>query len=266
MSEITVYWASPNGKDLIQEPEKVFKSIAEKKSKFDRDPKSDVFGCPATRNFYKNLYVFRSNVSDVCVWPEGYLSQLVENARSTMNGCNCPVPHDHKNKNDSSSQPVLKKFGNVRNFSQNRQANLDGYIDLSYHINWIMFASESLKVHYTAPFAPNFSPIDGAIFTNGEYDIGRWFRPGSLQWFVPVNAKKFHLRKGDPLFYFRPLTDKKIIFKQFAITDKLYECANEYMGSPEKHGVNKSLEERYDMLEKEGLRQRVLDEIQKNLI
>jgi hypothetical protein len=245
MSQITVYWASPSGSHLIKDPERVFDYFTNNKSNVEIEPRNNVFGCPATRNFYKNLYVFKSNIFDMCRWPEGYLKNLVD--QEFKGG-------------------FLQKFGNTRDFAHSRKSVLNGYIDLSYSLNFVMFASEPLMAQFTAPYAPPFSPIDGAIFTNGQFDIGQWFRPAALQFFVPTTATQFMLRKNDPLFYLQLMTDKKVVFQKFNATESARELAMMYMSSPERHGPNKPLDERYAILEKEGIRQRVLEEIQKNLI
>lgn len=245
MAEITVYWASPSGSHLIKEPERVFNFFKENRSDIDIEPRSNFFNCPATRSFYKNLFVLKSNIYDICKWPEGYLKSLLD---SEFNG------------------GLLKKFGNKREFSHARKSALKGYIDLSYGISFVTFATEPLIAQFTAPFAPPFSPIKGAIFTNGEFDVGQWFRPAALQFFVPEDATQFLLKKDDPLVYINFLTDKKVVFKKFKPTEKARDLANQFMNSPERHGPNKSLEERYAILEKEGMRQKVLEEIEKNII
>jgi hypothetical protein len=110
------------------------------------------------------------------------------------------------------------------------------------------------------------SPVPGALFSGGEFDIGRWFRPFNADWHIPIEDGRFVIKKGDPLFYVELLTDKKVEFKRFTMTRKIMNILIECVESPMRYGRNLSLDTRYDMAEASGLPARVLREIQTNLI
>jgi hypothetical protein len=244
---ITVYWSSslrnpsPPDQWVLKDPEPVFNyflnnNIAEDKSK-------SVFACPASRDFFKNLFVFKSNIDDRCDWPEGYLSDAV--AKNLWE---------------------LDSFGNKIQISRARESAISGYIDLIYSVSFVMFADEPLKMQLLSPSYPPSAPSKGAMFTSGEFDYGRWYRPALLNWFVPLDSTEFVVNNGDGLFCVRALTNKKIVFKKFMMNDDIRKISQEFMKTRETDGERLTLEERYAGAESRNMQADILEEIKKNLI
>jgi hypothetical protein len=104
------------------------------------------------------------------------------------------------------------------------------------------------------------------MFISGEFDIGRWYRPAVLNWFVPVDNTEFTINEGDDLFYFQALTDNKIVFQKFMMTDTIREMAQSFLRSIKRDGSGLTLEERYEIAQGRNSQNQILEEIKKNLI
>jgi hypothetical protein len=246
---ITIYWSSslrdpsPPDQWYLKEPEPVknyfVKNIPEDKNNSDMG----FFGCPAAGAFLKNLFTFKANKNDKAVWPAGYL-------KSVANQYVGP----------------LMNYGNNVTLRQSRKSAIDGYIDLIYDINYVMFADKPLTIRWSTPNYPPSAPSPGAMLISGEFDIGRWYRPAVLNWFVPVDNTEFEVKEGDDLFYFQALTDSKIVFQKFMMTDQIRELAQSFLRSIKRDGTGLTLEERYQIAEGRQSQESILAEIKKNLI
>ena len=244
---VTVYWSSslrnpvPVDQWPLKDPEPVFNYFLDKN--IVEDQKSSIFACPASRDFFKNLFVFKANIDDRCDRPEGYLSSVVD-----------------KKLGD------LDDFGNKIKIAQARKIAISGYIDLIYSISFVMFAEEPLKMQLLSPSYPPSAPSKGAMFTSGEFDYGRWYRPAVLNWFVPLESTEFVINKGDGLFCVKALTDKKIVFKKFMMNDDIRKISQQFMNTREIDGKRLSLEERYAGAESRNMQNAILEEIKKTLV
>jgi hypothetical protein len=245
--ETVIYWssslknASPPDQWHLKDPEPVFNYFFDR-NKSD-DPKNSIFACPASRDFFKNFFVFKSNINDSCTWPEGYLSEIVDKKMGK-----------------------LENFNNKIQISQIRKSAISGYIDLIYSIDFVMFADKPLKMQILTPSDPPSVPAKGAMFTSGEFDFGRWFRPAVLNWFVPLENTEFTVKEGDGLFCVRALTDEKIVFKKFIMNEKIKEISQMFLNTRTLDGHRISLEERYQGAESRNMQSEILEEIKKNLV
>lgn len=245
MSSINVYWSNcivpeeSSWSFLYREPEPLYNDFL--KIKID----NPFFACPAIIDTMKNIYVIKSNIEDKFEFPDNYLKSI--------NG-----PYG--------GSEFLPTIGNKISLISTRQSALMGYKDIKYNMSWIFFAEESLNMKVTAPYYPPKTPIDGAILQSGEYDIGQWFRPYNLGYFIPENAKHMSISVDDPLAYLEFKTDKNINFKRFNMTNQLVNIYSEFTQSPNRYGRRKSLIERYSMAKKANMTELVLAEIKKNLV
>lgn len=231
----------PSNQWSLMEPEPVINYFLDKN--ISEDPKTSIFGCPASRAFFKNLFVFRSNIDDKCVWPEGYLSSIVDKKMGE-----------------------LDNFGNKMQIMQVRKTAIEGYIDLVCSIDFVMFADKPLKIRLSSPNYPPSAPSKGAMFTSGEYDFGRWYRPVMLDWFVPVESTEFAINKGDGLFYAQAMTDEKVVFQKFIMNDNIKEITQSFLMSRRAEGERLTLEERYEIAEGKKIQQNILAAIKQSLI
>lgn len=243
----TIYWSSLTSSPctpenwVFKDPELVYKRFVDNNISNDRN---SIFSCPASAAYFNNLFVFKSNINDYCKWPEGYLKNIA----------------------DKNIISTLPKFGNNIDLMTTRESAIKGYIDITYNATFVMFADKPLKIRISTPNYPPSTPSEGAMFTSGEFDIGRWFRPATLNWFIPINNTEFKIMENDQLFYFQALTNEKIIFKKFISNNKIEEMSQYFLGSLDRDGRNLPLEKRYEIAEKHTIQFNILNEIKKNLV
>lgn len=242
---ITIYWAPAQFSTFDQswdylyaQPESVFTQMIR-----NSPANGTMTTCPAIKGSFKNTFVFRSNIDDEFEIPEGVLEQL-----STQDE-NIDVPVNSK----------LSLF-NIR------KTSYEGYANLCYNMSWALFAEEPVEAKFTAPYYPASSPIEGALMSGGQFDIGSWFRPFNLDWHVPFKAKSFSLKEGQPIFFLEILTDKKVEFKRYAMSPRLFSLAKEMANSSRSYGKFKTLAQRYEGAKRAQISEIVLSEIKRNLI
>lgn len=251
-NEIVVYWA-PSAFDeteswnfLYREPSLLLQDLNNIRGKDGRD--MNIFACPASNDYFRNLYVVRSNIKEDFEFPGGYLRAY------------------EKLEVNPGDSVITDNIGNKVIMTKSRDAAYKGYCNLAYNLRWIFFAEEPLTARFSAPSYPAFSPVDGAILASGDYDIGQWFRSYNLDYHFPLDAKKFSLDIDDPMFYIQFFTDKKIIFKRFVFTDRLRALAQEFVRSPNNYQRFLPLSQRYEMAKRSQALQIVAKEIKNNLV
>lgn len=244
---INVYWSTGSEKKLIRSPELVFNFLTKNKRK---TVKNNIFACPASNNFFNNLFVIKSAVSDKHKWKDGYLRQINEDME-----------------NDEGNRHILINSESASfDISCTRKSALDNYIDVFHSIRVLFFADQPLIARFSAPNFPTTAPVNGALLMSGEFDIGQWLRPYNLNYFLPLDTTNFEIKKDDHLFYIQLLTDKKIEFHEFKLTEKIINISKRFMKSPIIDGGGKSLEERYKILSDIQPSSEVLLEIKKNVL
>ena len=200
--------------------------------------------CPAIKDTLQNVYSFNSSIDDSFDLP----SQVLKSIAYT----------------DSESEPI--PVYSKLSFYKIRKSSMDGYINVNYNLGWLFFASEPVEARVTAPFFPATSPTKGAMFSAGQFNIGKWFRPIAMDYHIPIDSKKFEVESGDPLMFIEFLTDKKIEFKRFNLSPRLNNIAIEMGLSSKRYGKKASLWQRYQMAHNAKMPQVILTEIKKNLV
>lgn len=246
MSEITIYWAPSHNDDdgnpynmLYRTPESLLSFIHGEKT-----PAASQQQCPAMKDRLTNVFVLRSAIDEVFDFNPAVIEETQMHTE----------------------RRVRYDVGSTVDVTKIRESNLNGYYPITYNMNWVFFASEPVKMKFTAPYYPAVSPVRGAVMATGEYDIGRWYRNATLDYHIPFGEYHFEIRKGDPLAFVEFETDKKIVFKRYEMNDTLLKYHYESVLSMERYGYNKPLEERYEMAEAAELPKMILSEIKKQAI
>lgn len=248
--EITVYWSpaaftldESSWNMLYRPPESLLNNYIDIKSS---DQKDNIFSCPSSNNFLKNIFVVKSNLKDNFVFSDGQLKEINE----SFNGTKHPI----------------QNLNNKIDFSIIRKSPFIGYTSLKYNMEWMFFADEPVEARFTAPYYPPFSPIENSILTSGEFDIGQWFRPWTLEYVIPHSSNEFKIDVNDPIFYIEIMTDKKVKFKRFNLTKELKNIVYEFVQSTSRYGKFLPLYKRYEMAKNSKITDIVLKEIKNNLV
>lgn len=244
---ITIYWTSTSYKPDEESWTMIYKnpvSLSSELRSKKNDGFSGMFICPATNDFLKNIFVFKSAITD----------------KHTL-----PIPHFSNPPFQDKVMITLPTDGNIRLYTV-RPSSLKGYSNILYNMSWLLFADEPVVAKFTAPFCPPTLPSSNAILSPGQFDIGKWYRPYHLDYHIPSNVDTFEIIENDHLFYLDLQTEKKVLFKKYMSSPKLETLAKEASASPDRYGRFKSLKERYLMAKESNYTQQVLTEIKKNLV
>ena len=176
--EIIIYW-SPNIRAskfsanlLFPKPESLASIIHR-----DKVPGSALLQCPANKDAMKNIFVMKAGVDDTITFPEGYLDTIASNG---MDG-------------------LPMKLKSVAEMLKARDTTFEGYTNVVYNLQWLVFSSEPVMMRLTAPWYPATSPCEGSLFSFGQMDVGRWFRTLNLDYHIPNDTKEFVVKEGDAL-------------------------------------------------------------------
>lgn len=249
--KITVYWTPANFNPhkesftmLYSKPQSLTNYLNEK-----RLNNTDLFRCPAHRDFTSNIFVFKSNLSDKHVLPIETLTELQQ----------LPTGNDLNEKITINSNGIVP-------LTKVRPNSFTDYSNLAYGLEWLFFSDEPLLASFSDPYLFTKPVAPGAFLTPGKFDIGKWYRPFGLDYHIPLDSKFFQIEENDPLFYVQFYTDKKIELKQYINNEKLHALTEETRNSISRYGKFKSLTTRYKMAENTSYSKQILTEIKKNLI
>ena len=167
------------------------------------------------------------------------------------------APHDFRlniDPNNMSLSPEYQPFVSCRN-PQTKQYS-------STLPQTILFSDESLEMSQI-PSSLHFNDfINNINLFPGRYNIGKWFRPLSMDFILKTPNIK--IKKDDTLFYLKFHTDKKINFINFKYSESIDQikesCLNLKFTQP-----GYGLKAIYDRFTRAGHHKRLLKEIKKNI-
>jgi len=195
---IDVYWCPLGGKTTADmkristvsemlwfEPEPVLKHIVQ-----ERDKHVAFLKCPAMVDLYKNVFMVRSPM-DI----------TLSIARDDKGNC---VVREH-----SQLPTFMHDFIVHRDSIQNSRFPM-----ISISICYLMYTKKSLEIEVMHPSlsAHISTGLRGVNLICGKYDISKWIRPLEMAFEVHDDTERIEIKRGDPLYYFRLNTDKKINF------------------------------------------------------
>jgi hypothetical protein len=215
-------------KMLWGEPQPLMKLLPSEHKDSDDNYKK----CPALRGFSKNIYGYRHPLETEVSFMGDYLD------------------------------PIMT--GN-EDLWQKRKAGSNNSYSCDYRFQFFFFTEDSLKARQTPPYLHNTTASQYAILASGEFDIGRWFRPFNLTYILHEGLNVLKLKKDDPAVYFEFMTNKKIILKQFEMTEELLNIS--ISTSLNKNNFPKdTLENGYNRFMNTKRNKRVLKLIKQNLL
>jgi len=202
MKEITVYYASPDNLNetqdwgiLYKEPQSL-KNILTSNYFKERNNNLDNRGylnCTAFQRINKNLFVIENPLHSSFTFKQTTIQFNKQNSLSAI---------------------------------YKREPQLENQILSEYIYPRIFIAEESLEMQFTAPYFLNAPHLQYGAVTPAQYDIGKWFRPVQLEFNCWENVKEFEIQKDEPIAFVNFLTDKKINFKMFNMTEELAKIMN----------------------------------------
>jgi hypothetical protein len=241
---ITVYLAngiSPDNADidwsfLYPRPQNMFSTLIKEKS--DNVDKNSFFTCPAFSNLTKNTIQYFSPM-------------------------NASYHYDFTNEEDPYFVPTSKEFIDV---TISRPPALAYGNTAQFELRYMMFADEPLDVLFTSPHFSKPEYIKYGTTIPGKFNIGQWFRPYVFEVQLWSDKGEFHLKENEPLFYAHFETDREVIFKHFELSRRLVMMVEACVDTTTAFGKGQSLLSRYKRFKSIGMREKIITEIEKNII
>jgi hypothetical protein len=245
-SELTVYWAPAfnpddqkdpwlraHGSLVYPDPKSLHSDLMSEKNP-DRGP-STFLSCAAAVSSFNRTAVF-------------------------YNSIDCTYDYDLSDVDNPKVDPKDERY---LNFFIRRPPALLDKPTVEFQLRYSFFCEEPLEMSITPPMfhKPRYTRYATAV--PGQFNIGKWFRPFvfEIQLWEPKGTLSFEA--GEPLFYAKFDTDRKIKMQRFVYTKQLemYSATSVNFYKNEK-----SLDKRYDLFESTSMRELVLKEVKNNLV
>ena len=242
----TVYW-SPWYHDsnlytdnyLTHYPiESVYKDLA--KNKDSNNVTDNFFNCHAFKNFCKNMYYLRN--------PYTIDFEFIPEQKRVV-----------------SKKPPGPNLMDLSVTTQIKQPSVKNDLTINYCVNWIFFADNPVTIQTLAPFMHDPEIYKTSYYVPGMYDISQWFRPFELALQMKPGQTTLKSYEGEPVVYVKFNTDEPIKIQKFYLTQSLINHSKSCM---KLKGFKKfrSLKNLYQVFNNSFLRNRILKEIQENVI
>jgi len=153
----------------------------------------------------------------------------------------------------------------VSDWYLDRRSSFENANAVDLDVGVIFFCEEPLKMKITPPYFHKTKTSETAFFTAGAYDISSWFRAIIFTHQTFPNFNYMETVSGEPAMYVSFETDKKIIFKQFVLTDSLFKYGKNCVDF-KKIKPFLSFKEMYERFNSGNLNKIILKEIKENLV
>jgi hypothetical protein len=211
-NEVVVYWTAwiPQASNhefkrlhatpiMYEEPVSVFDSLFTQRS--DQTATKNYLQCPSVKNALTSLYVVFNKVtsSGSVEIKEDYTVGDLTQPKTDMSHILMDMPH---------------------------APTLSNQLLIQYNMNYCFFAEEPLEMRMTSPWFHHAPHLQLGNLVPGVFDIGKWYRPVNLEFNLWSGITDFKIEEGEPIAYFEFGTDKKVVFKQYAVSNKLQQYAS----------------------------------------
>lgn len=136
---------------------------------------------------------------------------------------------------------------------------------VDYDFSWVFFCEESVVLEQLPAFMHQTEDSKTSVMPVAAYDIGKWFRAINLSYMLFEEKNYISIKKGDPATYLKFNTNKKIILKQFEMTEDIRHIANQVAGH-KNYISNESLNSLYNRFIRSNRHKVVLKKIKENLL
>lgn len=190
--------------------------------------------CPAAINELQKIYIVKSHLDSVL--------------------------HLDKKKNEisikgNSSWMVERTFFPIDDF----------FKSFSLNSNLILFSEADVNVTQIPPYMHNVIWKNQNVFcSTGYFNISKWFRPLNPTWTHNNETLDFKISRGDPLYYLRFETDKKINLIRYNMNENLLRYSRQCIDAKNWY-KNRPLKFWYDKFVRNNYNSKILNEIKQNL-
>ena len=231
---IVIYWACADDVWLRSKPpESVYKNFC----KNLKNQKHDLIFCPATKDYMNNIFSLKS------LYKYNFTLGPDETANTVFT--------DQYDQNFFDTHVIVRS----------RKDRL-----FSFNQKLIFFTEENslLMSGGLSPFLEDNNITNRCIVIPGTFDIGKWFRILEFAFYLKNNYNEFKIEEDEIFQYIKFNTDKKIILKQFKISEEIRKYIIDFDNS-RKFRENKirNLKNYYSMVR---YKKSLINLIKKNLL
>ena len=233
--EVVVYWAYSNNESMRgKEPYSVLKKHVKDLAKDSPSESDGVYmKCPAFQSLLKNVYAVYS---------------LFDFELSV----------DRANNHITSSLVEFEKTIEVRG------ENLTLF-SISAFLN-LFTEEDGLEVSQISAFLEDNEFVRDTITIPGRLDISKWYRPIEQAVRFRKGVDKISVGLDDVVFYLDFNTEKKIKFVRYEMSERLEELASKCVRSKDEKRKVKKLSYYYGLFKRNNYKEKVLEEIKKNIL
>ncbi len=220
--------------------EKVYDNLV--KNKDNNNLTDNFFNCYAFKSFCKNLYSVK--------------------APYDVNWKFLPDPNGGGRVESINPNPNIIDNSFVASI---KQPSVKGSLTINYSCNWIFFADKPVQIQTFAPWMHDPEIYKTSYYVPGMYDISQWFRPFELALQMKPGQTTLKSYEGEPVVYVKFHSDEPINIKRFYLTKNLINHSKSCMNLK---GFKRfqNLRKLYKVFNNSFLRNRILKEIQQNVI
>jgi len=201
------------------------------------DKASNISKCPAFKGFYENAYAFKSP-KDIKIW-------LDEN--KSLNWLVEPF-------NPDSYLQDLCILRSDKTFSINS-------------LRCVFWCEEALIVEQIGTFSCGTDLESKTQLYCGAFDISKWFRPMETAYLFLNGQNSVSINRGDPLYFVKFNTTKKVVLKPFRMTPRLGEVLETCGRLRNVDGLfHNKLSNYYDAFLRRGYKKEITNAIKGSLI
>jgi len=146
-----------------------------------------------------------------------------------------------------------------------REKQFQNRISVELDFAWIFYSSEPLMLEVFPPFCHQTTLQNFGCIASGRYDIGKWFRPINLSFFLWEGINKFKAKEGEPICYIRFISETPIKLQEFYINQRLLEIGQNSTNHPNFYKKNIPLLKRYEKFKESNMKHLIEKEINNNL-
>jgi len=227
-----------------EEPENLWSSLISNKANY-KEYTPNIFQCPAVRETMESVYIIRN--------PTDSDANIEFDENKVITG----VTQDQMRES-----PHLARYSTVES-TMAHLPSINNQILFVYNFPMLFFSTTPLMMRLTSPWFGNAPHLKYGAVIPGTFDIGRWFRPLNFEFNLWDDVTRFEIKAEEPLAYVEFATDKKIVFTRFECSQKLFDLSNDMILN--RRPKLKTLASRYDMFDKNPMRNLILNELAKNI-
>lgn len=244
-SEAVVYWTSINFSEVTPTIDLAIHDLNSIVGEMEGNipgRSTGIINCPSITGHLKNTFRVKSNLNYDLTWDDNGFTSSQKN------------------------QDFFNKFVKIRDFKT-------GLVTINT-LNLIFFTEEQSLVMEVknAAYAKN-DFRSKTLFTEGSFDIGKWYRPSEISFFFINKNSTVNIRYDDSLFYVKFLTNKKVRLKKYHLTQNLADRVAGFNDNRENITDNfkdikfiNKLQKYYDAFEQSRYKSYILKEIKNNLM